>query len=46
MISIVDFLDWVGRVTTIVFLLTLAYGIYAWSKGILPALIDAMPNLV
>jgi len=39
MISIVDFLDWVGRVTTIVFLLTLVYGIYAWSKGILPALI-------
>jgi hypothetical protein len=39
MISIVDILDWVGRVTAILFLLTLAYGIYAWSRGILPALI-------
>lgn len=39
MVSIVDILDWVGRVTAIIFLLTLAYGIYAWSRGILPALI-------
>ena len=39
MISFVDILDWVGRVTTVIFLLTLAYGIYAWARGILPALI-------
>jgi len=39
MISIVDILDWIGRVTSIIFLLTLAYGIYAWFRGILPALI-------
>ena|SRR5260221_10053248 len=32
-------LDWVGRVTAVIFLLTLALGIYAWLKGILPALI-------
>jgi hypothetical protein len=31
-------LDWVGWVTSVIFLLTLALGIYAWLKGILPAL--------
>lgn len=34
----ITFLDWVGYVTTVLFLLTLALGIYAWLKGILPAL--------
>lgn len=34
----VTFLDWVGYVTTVIFLVTLAFGIYAWLKGILPAL--------
>lgn len=31
-------LDWVGRVTTVIFLVTLALGVYAWLKGIIPAL--------
>lgn len=39
MITIVDILDGVGRVTTVIFLVTLVLGIYAWLKGILPALI-------
>jgi hypothetical protein len=34
----ITILDWVGRVTAVIFLLTLALGIYAWLKGILPAL--------
>jgi hypothetical protein len=34
----ITFLDWVGRVTAVIFLVTLALGIYAWLKGILPAL--------
>ena len=34
----ITFLDWVGRVTAVIFLVTLAFGIYAWIKGILPAL--------
>ena len=35
----ISILDWVGRGTAIIFLLTLIYGIYAWTKGIIPALI-------
>lgn len=35
----ITILDWVGRVTAVIFLLTLALGIYAWLKGILPALV-------
>lgn len=35
----ISFLDWVGRFTAVIFLLTLICGIYAWVKGILPALI-------
>ena len=35
----ITILDWVGYVTSVIFLLTLALGIYAWLKGILPALI-------
>jgi len=35
----ITILDWVGRVTALIFLLTLAFGIYAWAKGIIPALI-------
>jgi hypothetical protein len=34
----ITFLDWVSRVTAVIFLLTLALGTYAWLKGILPAL--------
>jgi hypothetical protein len=34
----ITFLDWVGRVTAIIFLVTLVLGIYAWLKGIIPAL--------
>jgi hypothetical protein len=34
----ISFLDWVGRVTAVIFLLTLIGGLYAWVKGILPAL--------
>lgn len=34
----ITFLDWVGRVTALIFLVTLAFGIYAWLRGILPAL--------
>lgn len=32
-------LDWVGRVTALIFIVTLVLGIYAWIKGILPAII-------
>jgi hypothetical protein len=35
----ITILDWVGYITSIIFLLTLALGIFAWFKGILPALI-------
>ena len=35
----ISILDWVGRVTAVIFLLTLVFGIYAWLKGIFPALI-------
>lgn len=34
----ITFLDWVSRVTAVIFLVTIAFGIYAWLKGILPAL--------
>lgn len=37
--DVILILDWVGRCTAAIFLLTLIYGIYAWVKGILPALI-------
>jgi hypothetical protein len=36
---VITTLDWVGRVTAVLFLLTLVLGIYAWAKGILPALV-------
>lgn len=35
----ISLLDWVGRITSLIFLLTLILGVYAWAKGILPALI-------
>lgn len=35
----IEILDWVGRVTTVLFLITLGLGIYAWAKGIFPALL-------
>jgi hypothetical protein len=31
-------LDWVGRVTTVIFIVTLILGGYAWIRGIVPAL--------
>ena len=34
----ITFLDWVSYITTVIFLVTLAFGIYAWLSGILPAL--------
>lgn len=39
MMDFISLLDWVGRVTSLIFLLTLILGAYAWVKGILPALI-------
>ncbi len=36
---VITFLDFVGWVTAVLFLLTLALGIYTWFRGILPALI-------
>ncbi len=35
----ITFLDWVGYATTVYFLLTLALGIYAGLKGIIPPLV-------
>ncbi len=35
----IDILDWVSRVTTVIFLVTLIGGVYAWVRGILPALL-------
>lgn len=35
----IEFLDWVGRITTVFFLLAIIAGIYAWFRGILPALL-------
>ena len=36
---VLTILDWVGRVTAVLFLLSIILVIYAWLKGILPALI-------
>lgn len=36
---VITILDWVGWITAALFLVTLILGIYAWLKGILPALI-------
>ena len=36
--SFIDFLDWVGRATTVLFLITLVAGVIAWGRGILPPL--------
>jgi len=33
------FLDWIGRISTVIVLLSISYGIYAWFRGILPALL-------
>ncbi len=35
----ITILDWIAYATTLYFLLTLALGLYAWFKGILPALV-------
>ena len=34
-----DLLDWVGRVTTALFVIALLAGIYGWSTGIIPAMV-------
>lgn len=34
-----DIIDWVGRGTTVLFIITVVVGIYGWLKGILPALL-------
>jgi hypothetical protein len=34
-----DLLDWIGRVTTALFVIGLLVGIYGWSRGIIPAMI-------
>ena len=38
MLSFVDLIDWVGRLTTVIFIVTFVLGINAWAKGIIPAL--------
>lgn len=35
----IDFIDWFGRITTVLFILTILAGVYAWFRGILPALL-------
>lgn len=35
----IEILDGIGRVTTVIFLLTILWAIYAWFKGILPAML-------
>ena len=37
--GVISSLDLVSRVTTLIFIMTLVFGAYAWFKGILPALI-------
>jgi len=37
--DLISFLDWVGRVTALIFIVTLLLGGYAWIRGILPAII-------
>lgn len=37
--NIITFLDWVGRITVVIFLITLFLAIYAWFKGIIPAML-------
>lgn len=37
--NVITILDWVGYATTVIFLLTLALGLYAWLKGIIPPLV-------
>ena len=37
--NVITILDWVGYATTVLFLLTLALGLYAWLKGIIPPLV-------
>ncbi len=34
-----DLLDWIGRVTTALFVIALLAGIYGWSTGIIPAMV-------
>ncbi len=34
-----DLLDWIGRVTTALFVIAILAGIYGWSRGIIPAMV-------
>src|SRR5258706_10728614 len=34
-----DLLDWIGRITTALFVIALLAGIYGWSTGIIPAMV-------
>src|SRR6266581_5040796 len=38
-IFMLDLLDWIGRVTTALFVIALLAGIYGWSTGIIPAMV-------
>ncbi len=33
-----DLIDWVGRVSTVIVIVSVILGFYAWGKGIFPAL--------
>ncbi len=35
----IDILDGIGRITTVIFLVTIIWAVYAWFKGILPAML-------
>lgn len=39
MMIAIDILDWIGRITSLIFIITLILGVVAWFRGILPALI-------
>ncbi len=34
-----EIIDWIGRITVVVFLITLLVAIYGWSTGIIPAMV-------
>ncbi|HWY78801.1 MAG TPA: hypothetical protein VNW29_00420 [Candidatus Sulfotelmatobacter sp.] len=35
----IEILDWIGRITTVILLITIILAVYGWFKGILPALL-------
>ncbi len=38
MSAMVTLLDWIGRISTVIVLVSIVLGIYAWARGILPVL--------